>query len=258
MAQDEGRPISSPDPQMVLVPFERGQRAKRVFRWVISILLTAVLCFAAGYYRGIRENLHILEQRTELRSQIAELEKKLQTVQEDSAIYRHGSELERQASERVRKENISLQDRVSELEEAVTFYKGIMAPENDEKGLRIERLELSRTSNKKRFKYKVVMTQVADNGAYVKGNVKMNLLGMRKGARESIPFDTVAKEWAGGDGAPFNFRFFQDIGGELVVPDEFVPEQIEVIAQSKGRKAVRLEKRFEWKLHEVTSDVGKG
>ncbi len=258
MAQDDTKPTGSPDPQMVLVPFKPGQRTKRIIKWLFSVLLTAVLCFAAGYYHGIRENLHILEQRSDLRSEIGELEKKLQATQEDAAIYRHGSELERQASERVRQENISLQDRVSELEEAVAFYKGIMAPGPDQKGLKIERLELSRTVSKKRFKYKVVMTQVADNGAYVNGNLKMNLLGTKKGSRESIPFDKVAKDWAGGDGAPFNFRFFQDISGEFVVPDEFVPEQIEVIAQSKGRKAVRLEKRFEWKLHEVTSDVGKG
>ena len=43
-----------------------------------------------------------------------------------------------------------------------------------------------------------------------------------------------------------------------MVPDGFTPEQVEVIAQSKGRKAVRLEKRFDWKVDEVTSDVGKG
>ena len=243
---------------MVLVPYRPGQKGKRIALWILSILLTATLCFAAGYLRGMRQNLHMLDQRTELREQVAELKTKLASLQEEAAIHRHGSELERQASERVRQENMALQNRVSELEEAVTFYKGIMAPEGKEKGLRIERLELSRTVNKKRFKYKVVMTQVADNGAYVKGSVKMNLLGVRQGKRESIPFDTIAKDWPGGDGAPFNFRFFQDIGGEVVIPDEFVPDQIEVIAQSKGRKAVRLERRFDWKLDEVTSNVGKG
>jgi len=99
---------------------------------------------------------------------------------------------------------------------------------------------------------------VADNRNYIKGSVKMNLLGVRQGSRQSIPFETVSKDWPDGDGAPFNFRYFQDIGGELVVPEGFMPEQIEVIAQSKGRKAVRLEKRFDWKVDEVTSDVGKG
>lgn len=258
MAQQSARPTGSPDPQLVLVPYQRGQGAKRVIIWSICLLLTAVLCFAAGYYRGIRQNWHMVEQRSEMKAEIAQLQLKLQQQQEEAAIHRHGSDLERQASERVRKENIALQDRVAELEEAVAFYKGIMAPEGDEKGLRIERLEVVRTTSKKRFKYKVVMTQVADNGNYIKGNIKMNLLGTRQGTRETIPFDRIAKDWSGGDGAPFNFRFFQDVGGELVVPDEFVPEQVEVIAQSKGRKAVRLERRFEWKLNEVTSDVGKG
>lgn len=256
MAQN-ARSTSSPDPQMVLVPYRRGLRAKRIGAWIFSILLTALLCFAAGYYRGIRQNLHMLTQRDEMRTEIGDLQQQLKKLQEDTAIHRHGIEFERQASERLRKDNILLQDRVSELEEAVAFYKGIMAPDSDEKGLRIDRLELSRTGNSQSIKYKLVLTQVADNAEFVKGNIKMNLLGVRQGARESIPFDRIAKDWAVGDGAPFNFRFFQDVGGELVVPDEFVPEQIEVIAQSRGRKPVRLERRFEWKLNEVMSDVGK-
>lgn len=257
MAQGQTRTGSS-DPQLILVPYRPGQRLKRITLVGALLLLTAALCFTAGYYRGIRQNLHMVEQRKEMREEIAQLKTQVKQLQEDAAIHRHGSELERQASERVRKENMALQDRVSELEEAVAFYKGIMAPEGNEKGLRIERFELSRTANARRFRYKVVMTQVADNSNYIKGNVKMNLIGTRQGSRESIPFDRVAKDWAGDDGVLFNFRFFQDIGGELVVPDEFVPEQVEVIAQSKGRKAVRLERRFEWKLNEVLSDVGKG
>ena len=104
MAQDETRPTSSPDPHMMLVPYQRGQRTKRIGIWIVSVLLTAVLCFAAGYYRGIRQNLHMVEQRKEMRTEIADLQQQLQKLQEDAAIHRHGNELERQASERVRKE----------------------------------------------------------------------------------------------------------------------------------------------------------
>lgn len=258
MAQIERRPTSSADPRMVLVPYQPGQGRRRVLRWLAGIILVGVISFGAGGWLGMRENFHIVEERANLLSQVDELQKKVQGLQEDAAIYRHGSELERKASERVREQNVALQNRVSELEEAVTFYKGIMAPDNDDKGLRIERFELSQTVNGKRYKYKLVMTQVADNRSFINGSVQLNLLGVRQGSRQSIPFDKVSKDWPGGDGAPFNFRYFQDIGGELVVPDDFMPEQVEVIAQSKGRKAVRLEKRFDWKVDEVTSDVGKG
>ena len=41
---------------MVLVPYRPGQKGKRIALWILSILLTATLCFAAGYLRGMRQN----------------------------------------------------------------------------------------------------------------------------------------------------------------------------------------------------------
>ncbi|RLT99410.1 MAG: hypothetical protein D9N14_08520 [Ketobacter sp.] len=251
------KPVGSPDPQLILVPQRQSSRWKSVLLSILVLLVVASGCFLAGYYQGIREKLHVLDERAELRTETADLKKQLSQAQEQSAIHKHGSELERQASERVRKENISLQNRVSELEEAVTFYKSIMAPRKNDKGLRIERLELSSTVNKRRFKYKVVMTQVADNSSYISGNVTMNLVGMRNGSKESVSFETLSKEMES-SGIPFKFRYFQNVDGEILVPADFVPEQIEVIAQSKGRKATKLEKRFDWNVLEVKSDVGKG
>lgn len=254
------KPTSSPDPQLILVPHRVTSTWKRLLALSIVLLVVAGVFFLAGYYQGIREKLHVLDERAELRITTQEQQLQMAQLQEQAAIHKHGSELERQASERVRKENINLQNRVSELEEAVTFYKSIMAPRNNDKGLRIERLELSSTINKRRFKYKIVMTQVADNSSYIIGKVTMNLLGVREGVKESIPFESLSNDIEA-SGAPFKFRYFQDVDGEIVVPGGFSPEQIEVIAQSKGRKATKLEKRFDWKVlnaSEVTSDVGKG
>ena len=251
------RPSSSPDPQLVLVPQRPASRWKWVLLVLVLLLVTAAGCFVAGYYQGIREKLHVLDEREALQQQTSNLEQEASQLREQVAIHKHGSELERQASEWVRKENIQLQNRVSELEEAVAFYKSIMAPRNNDKGLRIERLELASTVNKRRFRYKVVMTQVANNSSYISGQVTMNLLGVQGGGKQSIPFAELSAQREEG-GVPFRFRYFQNVTGEIVIPVDFVPEQIEVIAQSKGRKATKLEKRFDWKLSEVTSDVGKG
>jgi hypothetical protein len=245
------------EPELILVPHRKGHRWKIALFAVVVLAAVGAGALAAGYYQGIRDKLDLVDERLELKSQVNSLQKQLDGLQEESAIYKHGSELERQASERVRKENISLQNRVSELEEAITFYKSIMAPSENEKGLRVERVELSGTVNKRRFRYKVVMTQVADNSSYISGSVSINLLGVRDGTKETISFETLSKQVESG-GIPFRFRYFQNINGEIVVPRDLVPEQIEVIAQSKGRKATRLEKRFDWKVLEVKSDVGKG
>ena len=75
---------------------------------------------------------------------------------------------------------------------------------------------------------------------------------------ETLSFDRITADPAKGEGLSFNFRFFQDISGEILVPAGFTPEQVEVIAQAKGRKATKLDRRFDWKAREVPSDVGKG
>ena len=46
----------------------------------------------------------------------------------------------------------------------------------------------------------------------------------------------------------FRFRYFQNIDGELTLPDGFEPEEIIVVAQSSGRNAQKLERRFAYSL----------
>ncbi len=257
MARDAARPTSSPDPHMVLVPVGKSSRWLSFILLLFTMMLVAGGCLWAGFFYGSQGQIQVTTEVDQLKAVNELLQKQFDELQSASAINKHGIELERQASERVRQENVQLQNKVSELQEAVNFYKSIMVPRKNDKGLRVEKLELSSTVNKRRFKYKVVMTQVADNSSFIEGKVSMSLVGVRKGKKESMPFENISSDYESG-GVTFKFRYFQDVAGEIVLPDEFVPEQIEVIAQSKGRKATRLEKRFDWKVQEVSSDVGKG
>jgi hypothetical protein len=52
-------------------------------------------------------------------------------------------------------------------------------------------------------------------------------------------------------GVRFRFRFFQNVSGEMVLPKGFKPEKIEIILQSTGRKAMRVEKNYEWSAQEA-------
>ena len=55
----------------------------------------------------------------------------------------------------------------------------------------------------------------------------------------------------------FKFRYFQDLMGEWVLPSGFLPEQVEIIAKSNGKKAMRLERMFSWELEEAEPNVGQ-
>ncbi|MCG8668846.1 MAG: hypothetical protein MI867_05490 [Pseudomonadales bacterium] len=247
----------SPDTRMILVPYEEGRQTKRRLLIFIALIIFAVAGLFAGYQLGVTDQTNAVVERDELVIKNSTLDKKINQLQEQVAIYKHGSELEKQATERVRQENVQLQNRVSELEEAVTFYKGIMAPKSNDKGLRIEKATFEATKDPNRIRFKVVLTQVADNRSYVSGRVNINIHGMDNGEKKALSIATLSEDMES-DGAKFKFRYFQDIVGEVQLPGGFIPEHIEVIAQSTGRKAMRLEKKFDWILEEVKSDVGQG
>ncbi|MDX1694329.1 MAG: DUF6776 family protein [Ketobacteraceae bacterium] len=257
MATTKRHPTGTPDTRMILVPYEKGRKAKRILWTLFFLIVFSAGGFAAGYYLGLTEQTNAVGQRDQMVIKNAELEKKIIHLQEQVAIYKHGSELEKQATERVRQENVQLQNRVSELEEAVTFYKGIMAPKSNDKGLRIEKATVEATKDPNRFRYKIVLTQVADNRSYVQGRVHINIHGLDNGEKKALSVATLTDDMTS-EGAKFKFRYFQDVIGAIELPRNFIPEQIEVIAQSTGRKAMRLEKKFDWKLEEVKSDVGQG
>lgn len=251
-----GKGSGSSDPQMILVANKPGLTGWQWLQRFLVLMVVAVSCLVLGYYLGIRDEIAIIQERSDLKQNQQELQQQLLDVQGKAAIHKHGSELERQASERVRQENILLQNRVSDLEEAVSFYKSIMAPQKGSKGLNVERMEIAGTYQPGRFKYKLVLTQVADNRAYVSGKVKLNLLGIQEGKKQSIAFGDISNDIES-KGANFKFRYFQDVKGEIVIPEDFLPEQVEVIAESTGRKSTRLEKRFDWNVQEVMNNVGK-
>ena len=249
-------PSGSSDPKMILVANKPGLTGWQWLLRFLILMVVAVSCLVLGYYLGIRNEIAIIQERTDLKHNQHELQQQLVDIQGKAAIHKHGSEVERRASERLRQENILLQNRVSDLEEAVSFYKSIMVPQKGNKGLKVERMEIAGTYQPGRYKFKLVLTQVADNSAHISGKVKLNLLGIREGKKQSLPFGSISSDIES-EGAKFKFRYFQDVKGEIVIPGDFLPEQVEVIAESKGRKATRLEKRFDWNVQEVVNNVGK-
>lgn len=250
---------STPDARLILVPHKRAYLLRMRGLQLLLCVLSLAVGGAVGYWYGASGagDAPKSEVREELLNANRQLQQELTDIQSQAALEIHGSELEKHAVENVRQENLHLQNKVSELEEAVAFYKGIMDPQKDDKGLRIDKINLESTADPQRIRYKLVLTQVADNLSYVSGRVTVKLLGMENGKKTELSLESISEDFDA-KGAKFKFRYFQNLSGELLLPKGFMPEQIEIVAQSEGRKAMRLERRFDWKLEEVEHHVGQG
>ena len=158
------------------------------------------------------------------------------------ALYRTDTEVTREARETLRQEIKSLRDQAAELEEAVVFYKSVMAPGASE-GLQIEKMVLQPDDDNGVFRYRLVLVQAGDNRNYLSGDINLTL----RGTRDGEPFSLTGTDWLDDSSETrFRFRYFQELNGRFEVPEGVELEAIDVEAESGGRNRYQTQKTVKW------------
>lgn len=238
------------DLDVMLVPVDRRhQRRVRVYLSLLFVLMPVLTFFAGDFYA--RETQQSLGQEKQaLQQKMVQLEAELLAARDELVLKRTDSEVSTQAQEKVRAEIKELRDQMAELEEAVAFYKSVMAPGSGESGLRIEKMDIAATTKPGEFSFRLVLTQVGDNRGYLGGNVTLLVNGRR--GEEAVRLNG-SEVLADGAETRFRFRYFQELSGRLVLPEGFEPDQLTVEATSTGRRQEKVERNFIWQVQERDS-----
>lgn len=232
---------------MVLVPINRRRRRRLRVYGSLAVLLLLMAAFVGGQI-SVRENTSRLERdRARLTDQVTRLDSALQSARNELALHRTGTQVAQQAQEQVRSEIRDLRGQLAELEEAVAFYKSVMAPGSVEQGLRIERFELAPAGTSGEVAFRLVLTQVGDNRNNVAGDVLLRLAGRQGNEAVQLSGSDMLVE---GSETRFRFRYFQELTGRLRLPDDVQAEQITVEAISGTRRNQKTEKTYIWQLQE--------
>lgn len=224
---------------------------------VISLIVGSA---GLGYWYGQDQGFKIRDKAVALVEQLQDsFQEKTLRLQESKlriATLEKGAEVDQKANEEIRQVVKSLKDQVASLQEEVALYKGIMTPSLSVGGLTIQELSLDPTADPLRYRLKVMLTQVGDNKAFVQGFAGISIIGVQDGKKVALLLKDISDQISDTD-IRFRYRYFQDIKGELKLPENFSPEQIYVVAQSSGSRASRVEKYFDWGLMETNVNVGQ-
>lgn len=231
--------------KMVLVKHKPGRRRKLI----IMVSLLALVCASAAYYIGIFEmqirHQAALESLSSLSKQHRETLKENELLTQQVQNFKQSDAINVRAKQEIQATIGQLSDRVAQLQKDVTFYQSIMAPSKNNKGLQIQSIELSALEQNRRYAYKIVLAQVASRRGYIQGVVAVNLVGKQGSESVVIPLRDVSSVQE--LGMKFRFKYFQEFDGKISLPEGFEPEQIQVVAQSKGKNASRIELNSEWR-----------
>ena len=230
---------------MVVVPYRPLYKVMIFIVFLFAMAVFGWLTYEFGNNQGLELKVEVVREKDLISKELGEGRGLINEMRQEIADLTVGGEIDNQANEEVRHTIENQQNLLAAQNEEISFYKGVMLPNVANKGLRIERLDVS-SNVPGRVRYSLLLTQVVDKHDYVQGWVRISLLGQNGGQEETIQVSESGRDEA--EAIRFRFRYFQNIMVEQQLPDGFVPQEVMVVAQSSGLNAQRLEKTFDWSL----------
>lgn len=232
-----------------------------LFRLTVYLIIIAIFTcaiFGSYYYGQLAAKRDQDKSKTEivtLSEALALTKKELRAAEQALANIELGAEVDRTASETVRKEIADLRAEIALLQEDNGFYRSLMSPSGDAKGLQIGTVEVTSTGVSRRFSYRVVVQQLVVRHELLTGQLLFRVVGKENGAPKQYALHELSDQ-VSSEKIKLRFKYFQGIEGEMILPEFFEPDHIELVAESSGKKsskkkAQRVEKKFGWLVEET-------
>lgn len=208
------------------------------------IIINAIAFWAGGYVMSAANERLVME-RDQAVSKLSHLDSKYQQASQNLVNSSVGSQIDRQAVEDVRGTVREHRQTIAELNEEISFYKGLMSPTDRERGLSFRSWEVYAGSDALRYQFKLVVQQLAVKHLLLRGAVTVMLVGKQDGVAKVLSLETISEQIKS-QNIDLRFKYFQYIEGELELPQGFVAERVDIVAKASKPKAVKIEKQFAW------------
>ncbi|MCH1599697.1 MAG: hypothetical protein L7S70_04890 [Pseudomonadales bacterium] len=232
--------------QMVVVPYRPRQRVLFTLFLVLGVAISAAGGWAYGYYKTMLTQQTELADQSELTAEIDSLRLENANLRRQIAILDRSSVMDQQANAEVQGTITSLRERVAQLEEDIVFYRQVVAEETEDTGLMIGQLDLDATTDPGRYRYKLVMRQKdADGDTFLVGHVNVNLVGLLDEEQVILALRDISEAEDELD-IRLRFKYFQNIEGELALPEGFQPDRVQIAAVSTEPVSKTISEDFGW------------
>lgn len=235
---------------MMVVPYRPWYRTLLTLSIGLLLFIVALGGFFYGQFDAGRQYLVTSADNERLEIALRQAQDQVESLRTELAITGRSNLVDQRANEEVQNTISALRQRIMQLEQDVSFYRQVMSPESDELGLIIAEFDVTRLDESGRYRYKAVFRQAGAGDRVLEGKVQIAIAGLSGEERQVLPLQSILTEGSQLNPA-LQFRYFQNLEGEFVLPPGFVPEQVEIKAESSKPTEIKVEKIFSWSVVEV-------
>lgn len=227
------------------------QRHGAVRTWT-SRAVIAALIVAGSYlvyeFGRIQAGYNVVDAASERRNSAAhidDLEDEIIALKEEITLLETHRDIKSEAYRDVEASLTELQTKIQEQRDDIAFYRGIVSPADGKSGLRVQALRLTRGKAEREYNIRLVLVQAKRHDRKVSGDVRLSIAGDLNGVETTYTYaqllsDQTQKKWS------FSFRYFQNFERQVVLPDGFTPERVDIEVRSRTRSIASIEESFSW------------
>ena len=152
------------------------------------------------------------------------------------ATLERSDQVSRAANSKLQSTLAEREEQIAQLKADVDFYERLVGATGQRHGLSVHALQLHRQPGGA-WHFSAVLTQNLDRAAVSTGTLTLSIEGSRQGKLETLDWPTLRQQ-ANAAGAPYSFRYFQQVDGDVFLPAGFTPARINVRLQPRGGAVV--------------------
>lgn len=213
--------------------------------WTLGSLLTIAVIVAlwAAFIYGERRAGYDRAAAAATEDRLEQSQEANRQLQEQVTALQREREVDLASRQQVQKSVESMQDKLTGLQEELAFYKGIVSPGAGEEGIHAQSLKFTGGGAPRLYHFRLVLVQVRTKEFRISGDVDMKLYGSQDGKPIILNVSDIVTK--GTPSLRFAFQYFENLEGDMILPEGFQPGRVELIINEKGKDPVK--QNFDWR-----------
>jgi len=232
--------------QFIIRQHPTWRRRALLIGTILGGIVALYLMYEWGRFQGGYSKLAEIQQRRELSERIQGLADENDRLRAEIASAELARNVDNKAYADVEKNLADLQAQVLKHREQLTFYRGIVSPEDGIGGLRIQRFQVLPGGTENHYRLRLVLVQSMRQETVVSGAVVVQIEGVRDNRPVQLALSEAGATTRADGQLPFQFRYFQNLEQDIVLPEGFEPRAINVEVRSARLAPVR--ESYPWQV----------
>lgn len=217
----------------------RADRRSQRWRLWVAVVLAALACMLAGALLATTWAQRSVDRQE--RDMIETLSSENDTLRQRVVVLERSEMIAKTALADVQQTLSARAEEIDTLRADLAFYGRLVGGQQRE-GLAVHAIRIRPVNESNAWNFDVTLTQNFKRGQQTRGQLKLVVEGIEDEKLRNLDWAQLTQS-PSADGIAYDFRYFEQVSGTIMIPKGFEPNRIRVHAQGEGGRATH---EFAW------------